>query len=225
MKAGFFPFAASQSKARLADKREFTKHMIRFRQEQRGINSNVEPEVVLINGHDGSTRYKLLGGIFRFVCENGCIVADSMIGSINVRHSGDIIEAVTAASAQIVERMPLVLNAVNSWSEIELTKNEQGIFAEAAREIRFADADGKVDQSITTEKLLEPRRSDDEGNNLWMTFNRVQENVIKGGLRTRSASGRRNKTRAVKSIDTDVRLNKALWTLAEKMAELKKSAA
>jgi hypothetical protein len=61
---------------------------------------------------------------------------------------------------------------------------------------------------------------------LWHTLNRVQENVIAGGLSAieRDAEGRRIRrvtTRQVKGIDADVRLNRSLWQLAERMAELK----
>jgi len=56
---------------------------------------------------------------------------------------------------------------------------------------------------------------------LWTTFNTVQENLIRGGLRGRTAKGNRTSTRAVKGVSENVRLNKALWTLAEKMAQLK----
>jgi hypothetical protein len=61
-------------------------------------------------------------------------------------------------------------------------------------------------------------------------MNVVQENVIKGGLHgtqwaTDEHTGRRTHrrvtTREVKGIDQDVKLNRALWMLAERMAELK----
>ena len=45
---------------------------------------------------------------------------------------------------------------------------------------------------------------------------------MKGGIRGYNKEKRRAiTTRAVKSIDRNVKLNKALWTLTEKMAELK----
>jgi hypothetical protein len=53
----------------------------------------------------------------------------------------------------------------------------------------------------------------------------VQENCLKGGLtalgRDKNNRPRRTTTRAVNGIDQDVRLNRALFTLASKMAELK----
>ncbi len=53
----------------------------------------------------------------------------------------------------------------------------------------------------------------------------IQENVIKGGLHGvgRDANNRRRRvtTRAVNGIDQDLKLNKALWVLAERMAQIK----
>ena len=70
--------------------------------------------------------------------------------------------------------------------------------------------------------MLTIRRREDTGNDLWSVFNRVQENTVRGGLRFRNEeTGRRNRTREVKGIDQNIRLNRALWELAEKMASLK----
>jgi len=65
----------------------------------------------------------------------------------------------------------------------------------------------------------------DDGTDLWRVSNRIQENVIRGGLTAmgRDAEGRprRTTTREVKNIDADVKINRALWLLTERMAELK----
>ncbi|HCH50468.1 MAG TPA: hypothetical protein DEV59_07260 [Proteus sp.] len=47
----------------------------------------------------------------------------------------------------------------------------------------------------------------------------LQENLIKGGLSGRNAKGRRSRTRSVNGIDGDIKLNKALWVMTEKMHE------
>ena len=46
---------------------------------------------------------------------------------------------------------------------------------------------------------------------------RVQENLMKGGLSGRTAQGKGSRTRAVTGIDGDVKLNRALWVMAENM--------
>jgi len=52
---------------------------------------------------------------------------------------------------------------------------------------------------------------------------RVQENLVKGGLSSRAANGRQQRTRPVQGIDQNVRLNRALWLLADGMRQLKAS--
>jgi hypothetical protein len=197
--------------------------MIRFRAPNASlVVGDSFPEIVLINSHDGSSAYKLMAGIFRLVCSNGLIVADSMIGSIHVRHSGNIIAEVARGTVELVENMPKCIDAIERWKQIQLNRGEQALLAEAAHQVRFADSDGKIDTPIRPDQLLTSRRYDDKGQDLWSTFNRVQENVIKGGISARAVgAARRTGMREVKGIDQNVNLNRALWTLAEKMAELR----
>lgn len=233
---GFQPFKASQSTTRIEGKQEFTKHMIRFRHEsanQTLVVGDSVPEVVLINSHDGTSAYKLMAGLFRLVCSNGLMVSESELGSISVMHKGNILDNVIEGSYRIVEGSQKALETASRWSQLQLTAGEQSAFASAAHTVRFADSEGNVATPITAQQLLNPRRYNDTGSNLWQTMNRVQENVIKGGLHARTEStrdannryvaGRRVSTREVKGIDADVRLNRAIWQLAEKMAELKAS--
>jgi hypothetical protein len=224
--AGFLPYKATQSRSRSLDRREHTKHMIRFRSpmaEMQMAGQSI-PEVVLINSHDGSSAYKLMLGIFRLVCSNGLVVADSMQASISVRHTGNIVDQVLEASHELAGHAPKVIDAIRDWTGLQLTSGEQQAYAEAAHTIRFADAEGKVDTPITAAQLLHLRRPEDTGTDLYSTMNRVQENVIKGGLHARSPRTRRMiSTREVKGIDQDVKLNRALWQLSEKMAELKRA--
>jgi hypothetical protein len=107
---------------------------------------------------------------------------------------------------------------------IELEPNEKGIYAASVHQLIYEDPS---EAPIMPGQLLEERRHDDRGNDLWTVFNVAQENILRGGIRGRKRDAnnriRRVTTRPVKSIDRDVRLNKALWTLTEKMAELKAS--
>jgi hypothetical protein len=227
MGEGFQPFKAIQGKSRVEGKQEFTKHLIRFRHESQtlaNVNDSV-PEVILINSHDGTSSYKLIAGIFRMVCSNGLIVADSTVGSLSVPHKGDIVSQVIEGSFDIIGNSSRALDTTREWQNLQLTAGEQNAFAEAAHELRFADAEGEVTTPIQPAQLLNSRRNADNGNDLWRTFNRVQENVIRGGLHGmgRDANNRirRVTTREVRGIDQDVKLNRAMWMLTEKMAELK----
>ena len=227
--AGFQPFSATQSRTRVPGRGEFTKHLLRFRHQdvsQALAVGDVIPEVVLVNSHDGTSAYKLIAGLYRLICSNGLMVSDGEIDSISVMHKGDVVGEVIEGSHRLIADTQKSLGTVRNWTQLQLTDGEQHAFAESAHTLRFANADGKATTPITPAQLLAPRRRDDVGGDLWHTFNRVQENVIAGGLSAvqRGADGRRVRrvsTRRINGIDQDVRLNRALWELAAKTAELK----
>jgi hypothetical protein len=146
--------------------------------------------------------------------------------SLRVRHSGDVEHKVIEGTYRVLDTAVAALEAPREWSTIKLDRDEQMAFAEAAHTVRFADAEGHVDTPIKPQQLLIARRTADQQPNLWNTFNVIQENAVKGGLtamgRDMNNKPRRTTTRQVNGIDQDVKLNKALFTLATKMAELKR---
>lgn len=91
----------------------------------------------------------------------------------------------------------------------------QQSFARAALTYRF----GKDHQPVMESQILSPRRRQDESSDLGAVYQRVQENLMKGGLSGRTAQGKSSRTRAVTGIDGDVKLNRALWVMAENMLE------
>lgn len=215
---GFLPVKAQQSSTRIPEKGEFTRHLIRFRHADHLQPATVGtelPELVLTNSHDGTSAYRFMAGIFRLVCGNGLVVQSADFGSISVRHSGgaDLHERIIDATYQVVEETPRTLEKIEAWKQVELSPPQREAFAAAASEL-------KPNPSIQPAQLLDPRRPEDSRPDLWHTLNRVQENVMKGDLRGRNGNGRRPRTRPIRSVDADIKINRALWRLAEEMAKL-----
>ena len=217
---GFVPVKATQSSARIEGRANFTKHMLTFIHASQGVAKVGDSiaQVRLINSHDGTSAYKLYAGRFRFVCSNGLIVCDSEFDSISVHHTGNIRDRVIEGSFEVLDQARKAGERAAEWQAVQLSVPEQEIFANAALQLRFEGAE-KIPTTATT--VLEPRRLDDNGTDLWSTFNRVQENVIRGGQRYRGNNGRRMHTREVKGIDSNTALNRALWRLADEMKTLK----
>jgi len=95
-------------------------------------------------------------------------------------------------------------------------------FATAALAVRYGErTERQPSAPITVEQLVEERRPEDQGSSLWTTFQRVQENTLRGRQPGRSPQGGRIQTRQIASIDRGVSLNRALWVLAEEMRKLK----
>jgi len=80
------------------------------------------------------------------------------------------------------------------------------------------DKDEKGQFPVDPCQLLKQRRSADEGNSLWKTYNKIQENLVKGGQRPIGRHGRR--TRKVTSALADHKLNRDLWGLTEEIANM-----
>lgn len=219
-KEGFQPFMVAQSKSRIEGKSEFTKHMLRLRHESNIANGEAN-EIILINSHDGTSSYQMMAGVFRFVCQNGMVTGDIM-EDIRVPHRGNIVHDVIDAAYTIVDGFDDVKGSIEGMKSTLLLPEESQIFAEAALTLKYDESEKAP---IAARQLLDARRWDDKKDDLWSGFNRVQENLIKGGLRGRTASGKRTTTREVQGIDNNVKLNKALWVLADGMAKLKQGIA
>lgn len=226
-KEGFHPVGVKQCRTRDESKREFTKHLIRFRKDgdiQPTISRDSVLEIVLRNANDGTSAYDLMAGMWREVCMNGLVVKTDHIDAIKVRHSGDVVSKVIEGTYSVLSQSEAVLAAPEDWGRLRLTRDHAMAYATSAHMLRFDD----TPTPIKPEQLLIPRRREDNAPDLWSVFNVVQENAIKGGLSGTRASldnnGRmriRNvTTREVKGIDQDVKLNQALWKLTETMARL-----
>jgi hypothetical protein len=208
--AGFEPVEARQ--ATRARSPLHARHLIRLRRRFETIElRDAIPEIVFLNSHDGTSAYQLRVGLFRVVCTNGLIVSAGVFPTWRVRHRGDVVADVVAAALEISERFDLLAASVERMERTSLDRLQQLDFAAEALTLRFPkDLHGGLQAS----QLLVPRRAEDAGNDLWRTFNVVQENILRGGLVRRSATNRLTRTRRITAIKEDVRLNSGLWDLA-----------
>lgn len=219
---GLLPVRAQKSRCRLPDKRDYVKHMIRFRRSEdidAGRGEEIG-EVVLTNSFDGSTAYCLMLGILRVVCTNGLVCPIGDLGGFSVRHKGgdDFNQRIIDASFRVVEEAPKALETVKAWKQLSLPAPAQLAFAEAANVVIG-------NPHIQPAQLLQPRRPEDhpdaDGNrSLWATFNTVQESAMRGGITNRTQTGRRTTSRAIKAVSRDISLNKALWTLSDRLSKV-----
>ncbi|MGD9728596.1 MAG: DUF932 domain-containing protein [Nitrospiraceae bacterium] len=216
-KEGFQPFMVCQTRVRHEDRRDFTKHMLRLRHTSQtdGAEAN---EVILLNSHDGTSSYQMLAGMFRFVCQNGLVCGDTF-ADVRVHHKGNVTDQVIEGAYEVLHGFERVEHSRDAMRVITLDDSEAEVFARSALTLKY-DEPGKV-LPITERQILKPCRLDDDASDLWSIFNRVQENLVKGGLSSRAASGRNQRTRPVHGIDQNVRLNRALWLLADGLRQLK----
>ncbi|MBN8933521.1 MAG: DUF945 domain-containing protein [Rhizobium pusense] len=216
---GWFPFFAVQAVPRNGDRMGHAKHMLRLRRDD-GIGKPEAAEVIIVNSHDGTSSYQMFAGMLRFVCTNS-LVAGERFEEVRVPHKGNIQHDIIEGVYTVAEDFPRLIDASETMKEIRLSADEQHVLAEASLVARY----GEEESPIRPDQIIQPRRREDNGQSLWMSYNVIQESMIRGGLhgQRRSAEGRirRSQTRAVNGIEQNVTLNRALWTLAEGMQRLK----
>ncbi len=223
---GWFPVSAEQSPVRKKDRDGYQKHMIRFVKNNKETTAE-RVDLVLYNSHDRGCAFRLIASVWRKVCGNGLMVA-SEFANFSHKHIGFSPDAFMHSAREIASSAGIIADQVKMMRSIELTEDERTLYAEAAHLLRYENRDPDK-TPVQPYQLLEERRYDDEGKDLWTTFNVVQENIMRGGLQgvTIGTNGtrRRQKTRPITSLDKNIRLNQSLWFLTEKMAELKDGSA
>ncbi len=213
------PVAVEEQRIRTETRRGFQKHLLRFRRaEQMQTLDEWNVELVLVNSHDAGCAYQLHTGIYRRICSNGLVLSDSQFESIRFRHAGLEAEQVLQTSLRLLDYMPRVVELVSRFRSRILDARESQRFAEQAMLLRYPTL---AEAPVDAETVLQVRRSEDEGADLWNTTNRVQESLIRGGVSDhhRDKRGKLRSVRALRGIDSKVNLNKELWGLAEQMLE------
>jgi len=230
---GWYPVDATQKNVRDQSKRELTTHLVRFRRLGNDLQiGDSVAELVLKNSHDRSSAFVLHAGLFRMVCANGIITADSTFQKLSVRHGKNVVNDIIEGSYNVIENVPAIVDSVESMQNTELSASERAIFARTAYNYANGyDNDAARDEALVTDgnvlasQILRPKRGADTGSDLWTTFNVVQEKLIKGGVRTAKVNDkgqyRRNTSRNITSIDKNIKLNKAIWEMAAQMDALK----
>jgi len=214
LQAGFVAVDARQTRTRAANPLH-ARHVVRLRRRFETVQlRDSVPEIVFLNSHDGTSAYQLRVGLFRVVCTNGLIVSRGAFPTFSVPHRGNVVESVVAHALGMSERFDVLAVQVERMEQRRLFKDEQIRFAERALTLRYPEP-GQA--GMAASQLLNCRRPEDARDDLYSTLNRVQENLLRGGLSRRSSSGRLVQTRRITSIREDVRINSALWDAAAEM--------
>ncbi len=135
-----------------------------------------------------------------------------MLEDMKIRHMGYDFSELQKTITAIVEKLPLTVDSMNKFKQVQLTENQIMEFAQKALETRFGELEMKR-ITVNYTEFIKPTRKEDEGNGLWEVFNRIQEKVIDGDFEYGYANKSR-KARRIKNFQQDVKLNSELWELA-----------
>jgi hypothetical protein len=99
--------------------------------------------------------------------------------------------------AKLNNKAMILSSEINNMKHKQLSIDDMKKFAFDAARLRFED-----ENEIDIDELLRVNRIEDEGNDVWTVFNRLQENL----------------THNVSNLSQDIRLNQQLFSLADQYA-------
>jgi hypothetical protein len=213
--------SASEAKVRHQSRQGLQRHLLRFAHESQltlGVKERIE--TILINSHDGTSSLQIGAGIFRMACANGIVVAENTVASIRLGHHNLNLDKVLNSAHTILGQAEKVTEVVERWKGTQISEEDALHLAEQGIKLRWPEEESRP---ISPRVALAVNRYADTHNDLWTTFNRVQENIIRGGQHDNTRITTRGKhfraTRGVKSLAENVRLNKGLWEIASTFAQ------
>ena len=224
-KLGWSVSQVKMAKTNNPNQKLYGKHMVQFFHPDLVINdengkAEAYPQILVQNNHRAYGRLKIEVGVFRLVCENGLVIKEEGkdFGSYSLRHMGYSFEELKELVNKVVEDLPHVVNKINKFTERVMTKEEQREFAIKALQARFGEERVVDENEISS--ILVSRRNQDNGDDLYRVFNRIQEGVVRGGfdIAGRTKSGRK-KVRSITNIEKDIELNKKIWAIASEFVE------
>ena len=222
-KLGWKPVTVAQRKSR-GTNTIFSKHMVSFQNPEIKITSkngdDAFPRIILTNSHDGMQAFKFSVGIYRLVCSNGLVVADEEFSDFKIKHKGYTFAELRNVVTQAVEDLPNRVEVMNKMQDKILTQDEKNKLALDAMLVRAGIEPGSdkakkfnYDEETIID-ILDPKRKEDEGDDLWKVFNVIQEKITQGDFHAALTGAKVGKVRKIASFEKDIKVNKELFKLA-----------
>jgi hypothetical protein len=153
--------------------------------------------ITLSNSCNGNRPLQMSLGLFRQVCTNGLVRFDQHAETEKIKHIEVNVRDLDRFVNSMNGKANQLLTEVNEMKHKGLSFEDMRKLAGEAARLRYNNLD-----NINIDDLLIVNRVEDESNDLWTIFNRIQENL----------------THDVKNMSEDIRLNQQLFSLVENFA-------
>jgi len=214
---GFEVSAYQEARFRKEEKQHKVKHFVRMRYDS--VNG-IDREVVIMNSHDGSSSLKLNFGLFRMVCNNQLVFGDSLLPTERINHSSqDPFARITRYAEAIEGKLEEEEDIRECMMRKIILPYEMRDFAHEAMKLREDDMSTILDSNL----LNIVNRREDIGSDLFVVYNRIQENLMKGNYKkfgtftdpeTGEMSEKYKSAKILTAGDRIIDINKSLHELA-----------
>ena len=223
---GYFPTQASQKRTNKNKSPDHAAHMLAF-SKATDIDEGADglrPEIILYNSHDGSSAVKLYAGAYRFICSNGIVAGDGLASS--VYHSNKAMAGFEETLRHTIDTMPTLMAKIEKMRSVTITDKDR-LYAMAKLSVMTRwnwlnneeSRAGTYANDMTLSRAVSVNRNEDNYQDAWTVFNRIQESVIRGNTMIVSIDKdgiyRQRKPRPIASVQEYTRINSQLFSIAE----------
>lgn len=176
---GFTYVSTQVAGVKKEENRGFQKHLVTMKNKKYESSEGV-PTVLITNSYNRSTGIRIHTGYIRFACSNG-LVTGTDIEMLNIRHSTGWEDKIYDFINNYEEKVIRMNDERSRMLSKYMSFSDQVRFAERAVQLRYPSED-----ILDASELNIIRRPEDVGKDLWKTYNRVQEALLKGYFTRRS---------------------------------------
>jgi hypothetical protein len=150
------------------------------------------------NGCSGKDPLQMEMGSFRQVCSNGAVAFEET-ASKSIKHTEHNKHLLPMFINEMNEKAGILLNKIKHLQLIPMSPDQQRLFAEEALiKLLGKETATKLDMN----DYLKVNRTEDQGDDVWTVFNRIQESI----------------TKHASSFASDIKMNKQLMELTMQYA-------
>jgi hypothetical protein len=153
--------------------------------------------ITISNSCNGSQPLQMSLGAYRMVCANGLIMFDEFAEHEKIKHVEVNYRDLDRFVISMNSKANKLLTEVNEMKQKGLSIEDMRKLAREAASLRYDNLD-----EINIDSLFAANRVEDESNDLWTVFNRIQENL----------------THDITNMKEDIKINQQLFSLAETFA-------
>ena len=211
---GFKPVGYSEARVRKQEKHNYQKHMVMLEAEDSQMFDG-KLRIVLFNSNDRSTSIRMYLGYYRDACANDCVFGDDLMKPIMIKHTNQSWrDSVATLASGYLEAKEKTEAMIDSMLNKRLSYGDIYRLTERVSE-NIWKGSGKI---LDHTQLNNAYREEDVGKDLWHTYQRLQGNLLKGGvdrvITHVDDAGKImkaiSKTHKVTDVSEQIRLNKIL---------------
>ena len=231
---GWYPVDEKVMRVRKEENEGFQKHLIRLENNSfpsiPGLSESNQsrPQIVIVNSHDGTSALRMMLGLIRMACLNG-IIAGTGLREFRVTHSGNLTNKIGEGLEYLVANLDAMVAQIQTLQNTKFTEANFKEFLKNVVDARFQHTPNVLDIDYNSASRV--LRAEDQASDAFTAMNRVQESIIRGGIKYTKkveildVNGnvirediKATVSKKLNSIPQNIKLNKVIYSKAVQLA-------